>query len=420
MDTFVTLYNRLLNRAPVVGQELSKQLINDAWHQLQARREWSFRRRSGIFAPPNIYTTGTASSNVGSGNPTLITGIGTTWTPQMVGSQIRLGGLLYPYYTIVAWLSATEILVDQPWAGADVTSVPYQIIKIYYPVPSDFGWFYAVVSIKDSYRLWTNVTESDLALLDPQRTNQGQTYAASFRGYTPYFAGTIGPVIPVTDPASPSPISTTTTGYSYVTNATYIIQVVVGGVSGVATFQWLRAGQTSFQPAQATSTSPQDLSDGVQIYWPNTLVYVANDIFIINAQSMVTQGSPFYELWPGPTYQGYLYPYIYIAKESDLSFEQPQLPPLMANRGDVILEMALASAARSPGTVDQPNPYFNLALAGQHEARVANMFVDLERNDEEVGVTNIDYQSYPFYPAPWMDGAWQQSHAPFLNASGGF
>ena len=414
MDDFVSLSNRLLNRAPSVGLALSQQFINDSWRTLQSRREWSFRRRHGTFSPPNLYTTGQATTNVATGSPTLITGIGTAWTPQMVGSQIRIGGLLFPYYTIVGWLDAAHIVIDQPWAGNDVVAQPYQILQIYYPVPADFGYWVVVVSIKDGYRLWTNVTETDLGLLDPQRTNQGQTYGIAFYDFSPSFGGIIGPVIPVAATGA-APISTTSTGYSYVANATYIIQVVTGGTTGTATFKWMRAGQTAFQPTVATADSAQDLSDGVQIYWPDSQTYVANDLFIINAQSLVSSGVPRYELWPAPTYSGYLYPFIYIAKEYDLTAQAPQLPPFVANRGEVLLEMALAKAATFPGTEENPNPYFSLALSQMHDRRATELIWDMERNDQEVAIEAITYQTYEFYPAPWVDGNWQQSHAPFLG-----
>lgn len=414
MDTFVTLYSRLLNRCPAVGQQLGQQLVNDAWRTLQSRREWSWRRRSGTFAPPNLYTTGTVSTNAGTGNPNVLTGIGTTWTQDMIGRQIRVGGLLYPYYDIVGWNSATEILIGQPWAGADVVSQPYQILQIYYPVPEDFGYWYSITSIKDAYRLWYTVTQNELAVLDPQRTNQGQTYAVVFRDYATILGGVIGPVIPITSPTDPAPISTSNTGYTYIADASYIVQVVAGGISGVATFNWMRAGQTAFQPTQTTANTAQDLQDGVQIYWPDGVSYVTGDLFVINATANQSQTGPRYELWPGPTFQGYLYPYIYIAKEYDLTVAQPQLPPFIANRGEVLLEMALASCARYPGAdAEHPNVYFNLALATMHETKAMQMIYDLERNDEEVGLTNVMYETYPMAPAPWATGAWQQSHAPF-------
>jgi hypothetical protein len=414
-DNFNTLYNRLLARCPSVGAQLSMQLINDSWHEIQSKREWSFRRRSSSFSPPDIYNTGYASTNVASGNPTLITGFGTSWTINMIGRQIRLGGYLFPFYTIIGWLSPTSILIDQPWYGPDVTLQAYTIVQIYYPVPVDFGYFYTIVSVKDGFRLWTNITEADLAMLDPQRTNFGQTYGVAFRGYAGQYGGVIGPAIPVTSPSDPGPISTTTMGYSYPVNATYIVQVVSGGISGTATWRWMRSGQTAFQLAIPTSNYPVDLADGVQVYWPDGRTYVANDLFVINCQSLVTASTVLYELWPGPTYSAYLYPYIYIAKEYDLSVQQPTLPPFMENRGEVILELALMKCAEYPGPdVDHLNIYHDLKQAAWHRAKFTDMMIDLERNDEEVGVTNIDFQVYPMAPAPWATGQWQQSHAPFL------
>lgn len=416
MDDFNTLSNRLLSRCPSIGLLLAQQFVNDSWSDLQAQREWSFRRRFNTFAPPTLYNVGWATTNVGSGNPTLITGTGTAWTSSMVGRQIRIGGLLYPFYTIVSVLSPTSLMIDQPWAGDDISGQAYTILQAYFPVPSDFGYMYSVVSIKDAYRLWTNLTEEDLSMLDPQRTNFGQTYAAVYRGYSSSYGGTIGPVIPVTSPTDPAPVSTTATGYSYVADSTYIIQVVAPGVSGVATFQWMMAGQTAFQAPQATNTVPITLSNGVQIYWPAVVTYVAGDLFVINCTSQINPSVPLYELWPAPTYSAYLYPYIYIAKEYALSVDQPQLPPFIANRGDVLLEMALQKCAEFPGQdFEHPNIYHDLRQAAYHAAKVKDKMVDLERNDEEVGVTNITYEVYPYAPAPWLTGEWQQAHAPFLN-----
>lgn len=413
-DDFNTLSQRMLNRAPDVGPILCQQFVSDAWHTLQARRKWSWRRRGSVFAPPSAYSVGTASTNVGGGNPTVVTGVGTTWTASMVGSQIRLGGLLYPYYTIIGVVSATSILIDQPWFGPDVSGVSYQIVKIYYQVPSDFGYFDVVVSIKDGFRLFHDLSQSDLGFLDPQRSTQGQTYAMALKDYTPIYGGQISAVIPI-GATGAAPVSTTSTGYTFVANATYIIQVVLGGISGVATYRWMRTGQTAFSSTTTTSTSPVDLQDGVQIYWPDSVTYVATDLFVINATSLITSGVPRFELWPAPTFNGYLYPFQYIAKESDVNVTNPQFPPFVANRGEVLLEWALMQCSRYPGTKERPNPYFNLDLAKAHESRAESMTEELSRNDEEVNTSQLTFQEYPFYPAPWLDANWQQTHAPFLQ-----
>ncbi len=415
MDNFHTLSQRLQLRAPMVGNVLAGQLVNDAWRTLQARKDWSWRRRSGTFAPPTLYNAGFVSTNVSAGNATLITGVGTNWDPTMIGRQIRAGGLLYPYYTVIGVLSPTQLLIDQPWAGPDITAQAYQILQCYFPVPEDFGYFEVAVSIKDGYRLFLQVTQEELALMDPQRTDQGQTYAVAYRDFSSNYGGIIGPVIGVTSPTDPAPISTTTLGYSYPANASYIIQVVTPGISGTSTFQWLRAGQLAFQGPFTTSDQPQDLSDGVQIYWPDVVSYVSGDLFVINAQALVTQGVPRYELWPAPTFSGYLYPYIYFTKELDLNAQTPTLPPPVASRGELLLEMALEKCATFPGaSAESPNPYFNLQLANYHRERYEQMFVDFENNDQNIGVSNITYNDFP-YAGPWADGRWMQSHSPFLG-----
>jgi hypothetical protein len=415
MDNFISLSNRLLSRCPAVGLALSMQFVNDAWHTLQSRREWSFRRGSGIFAPPPLYQTGTVSTNAGTGQPYLLTGSGTVWTPDMVGRQIRVAGLMYPFYTIKQWLSATQIMVDQPWAGADVVGQAYQLLQVYYPVPEDFGYWYAVTSLKDSYRLWTSVTEADLAILDPQRTNFGQTYAVVFRDYTQIYQGVIYPAQPLGTYAS-APIATTENGYTYPQPTTYLVQIDAGGVTGAATFVWTRIGSTGLSASVTTDTQPIDLSEGVQVYWPAGATWTIGQSWIINCQPGAVTGVPRYELWPAPTFQAYLYPYIYIRKEYDLTQQSPTLPPFMANRGEVLLEMALEKCAEFPGAdSENRNIYYSLDQAKYHRGKYLDMLIDLERNDEEVGVTNLDYQCYPMYPAPWMTGQYQQSHAPFLG-----
>ena len=439
MDNFISLTNRLINRAPQVGIVLAGQLVNDAWKTLQARKDWSWRRKSGSFNPPTLYQAGTATTNVGTGNPYLITGSGTAWDQSMIGRQIRVGGLNFPYYTISSYISPTSLLIDQPWAGPDQTAQNYQILQCFYPVPEDFGYFEWLVSVKDGFKLFTDTTQSELAVWDPQRTNTGQTFVASYRDFSSLLGGFISPVISVTNVLDPAPISTTTLGYSYPANATFIIQVVTTGVTGVATYQWMKAGQTSWQPTILTANTPQDLSDGVQIYWPDVSLgltwdqatqswqqysgtwqgagssYAAGDIFIINCTSNTTQGSPRYELWPTPTYSSYIYPYQYMTRETELSELKPSLPPPIASRGEVILEMALEKCALFPGAdMDHPNPYFSLQLASYHRGKYEDMLIDLLNNDQNIGLSNITYDSWPYAGGVWNTGQWQQSHAPLI------
>lgn len=120
---------------------------------------------------------------------------------------------------------------------------------------------------------------------------------------------------------------------------------------------------------------------------------------------------PRFEFWPHQQAACVL-PFTYISRPPDLSDPGAQLPRMI--RGDVLLEMALAQAARWPGaSKDAPNPYFNLALAMQHEARATAMVNDLVRTDEEVMVSEVTYMSLASQNIPaiaWGDSKWLQSH----------
>ena len=393
---------------------MSKQLINDAWREIQARRQWSWRTANGIFAPPDIYTTGTVTVSASS-NPFTVYGTNTAWTTQMVGRQIRPGGCTQPYFTIVAVTSPTTITIDAPWVGTPIINSAYQIFQVYYTMPDDFGYWRYVLDIKNANMLNTTTTQQELAIFDPQRTNFGQTYAIVFRDYAPTYNGLVGPVIPAQNNIYGAPVSTTTTGFAFNANATYIVQVLSGGTTGNATYQYMRAGATAFTGPITTTDYAMTLQDGVQLYWPDNTTYNSGDLFIINCTAGSTTGAPIYELWPGPTSSTYLYPYQYVKKEYDLTDDFPNFPPPIASRGEVVLELALSKCATFPGTDESPNPYFSLPLSTMHNTRYENMMVDLERNDDEVDVQSISYENYGMMNAPWLDGRWQQRHAPMFG-----
>ena len=120
---------------------------------------------------------------------------------------------------------------------------------------------------------------------------------------------------------------------------------------------------------------------------------------------------PMYEIWPHQRAQ-YVYPYLYISRPPDLSDPGASLPRYI--RGDVLLEGALGQAARWPGAAkDQPNPYFNLALAMQHDQRFTKMIQDLARTDDEIFENDVMYQSVsamPYASIAWGDARFLQSH----------
>ena len=124
-----------------------------------------------------------------------------------------------------------------------------------------------------------------------------------------------------------------------------------------------------------------------------------------------TPPMPRFEIWPHQMSQ-YVYPYMYISRPPDLSDPGASLPRQI--RGDVLLELALADAARWPGpSKDAPNPYFNLPLSMQHEARAQAMIRELERTDDEQMENEVSYLSLsamPFASISHGDARFLQSH----------
>ncbi len=120
---------------------------------------------------------------------------------------------------------------------------------------------------------------------------------------------------------------------------------------------------------------------------------------------------PRYELWPHQQAQ-YVYPFLYEARAVDIQDSGATLPTFI--RGDVLLEMALAEAARWPGpSLDKVNPYRSDKLAMMHEARAERMVLQLELQDDNTYEDDLTYQAALGYPmaTPLGDSAWLQSHA---------
>lgn len=408
IDTFTTLWNRLLLRCPAVGPALAQDLVRDCFQQLAERRTWSWRRGTSAFFPHIFYNTGTADTVNGS---QYITGTGTVWDTSWVGAQFRGGAIpsAFPTYTILQVLSPTSILLDQPWAGPDTSGMQYQIFQCYFPVPEDFQSFESLTNPTNSFQIWTNLTQAELDRLDPQRVNSGVVYGAAFYDYTANYQGNIQDVLQVGG-SGPAPVSTTTTGYTFPTASTYVIQITAGGTVGSVVFEWKQDNGAYTTGVAVLDSNPIDLSNGVQVYFPAG-TYVTGDIFIINATTEPVPSVPRYELWPRPINAFYVLPYLYIKLLPELTDAQPDLPPFVAQRGDVLLEMALEKCAQFPGTATSPNPYYNLGLADRHGKKAFELICELEKYDDNTGSQDISYQNWPFYPAPWLDGRWQQDHA---------
>ena len=421
-DDFTEIWNKVLLRAPVDPAQ-AQSFVEDAFQQFAERREWSWMIRNSAFAPPNLYDTGLATATPGNA---VVTGTDTVWTQDMIGRQFRFG-IFTPIYTISAVDSPTSLLLDQPWIGQGPVSQSYLLYQAYYSTPADFREWLTLKDPQNNFKLHTNIMQPQLDFWDPQRSQNQTPRCVSFLDYGGGFNGSqgdAGPVQQVVGTGS-SPVSTTTTGggsggYTYPASATYVITITAAGFPGdtVLAFTWFRLSNgiktDTSNAVLVEDNAAIDLSDGVAVYFPTyTDPYVAGDVFIINCvqNGMQPQTSPRYEMWPHPMTQIYYYPFLYVMKIPPFNTASPQLPPFV--RRDVILELALEKAAMYPGvSVDAPNPYFSLVLAGRHRATYERMAMDLELKDDSTAIRDMVYQDQsPWAPMPFMDGSWLRDHA---------
>lgn len=114
---------------------------------------------------------------------------------------------------------------------------------------------------------------------------------------------------------------------------------------------------------------------------------------------------PRYEWWPHQQNQ-YIYTAWYVARPPDLSDPGATLPRNV--RGNVLLDLALAQAARWPGTGEAKNPYFNIQVAMQHDAMGERGIRDMEVLDDSIYETDAWYETPPqIFIA---DSRWLQRH----------
>ena len=119
---------------------------------------------------------------------------------------------------------------------------------------------------------------------------------------------------------------------------------------------------------------------------PSLLAFL--DYYLPTGQTVMV---PRYEMWPHPVAKA-VYPFIYEMRPTDLEDSGATLPRFL--HGDVLLEMSLEQAAMWPGpSKDKINPYFNRDLAVMHRNRSEQLIMEMERQDEEVGVQNIYYDN---------------------------
>lgn len=143
-----------------------KRLANDSLAYICGISEWPFLWTTHWFQTIAPYETGTVTATDTS---KTVTGASTTFTSAMVGRKIRFEDET-AYYTIAAYVSATEITLDQPYSGTGGSGLEYSIFKDEYMLRADLDQQKKIRQSDNGYALFS-LSASDLD--DNYPANQG-------------------------------------------------------------------------------------------------------------------------------------------------------------------------------------------------------------------------------------------------------
>lgn len=180
--SFITMSKSLAQgEIPGISLELAKTKINEALEKIYDETSYSFQSKQGGWLIPGLVaSTGTVTVT-----PYSATVIGdavasSAWAAVAANpglTQLQFRNPSYALYDIIAYDTTSHapfgtLTLDRPWMEPVTGSgQSYYIYQAFFTVPvQDFRTF---VDIRDTtngdYVSWTDVSQDDLSLLDPQR-----------------------------------------------------------------------------------------------------------------------------------------------------------------------------------------------------------------------------------------------------------
>ena len=126
-SNYGTMLREVTNWNSNVDSEVAGRMVNNRMRQIIDRRSWYATKVRFVANVPNIQQTGTCTVTY---NSNIVQGIGTAWTPLLVGLQFRQT-FTQPYQTIVAVNQGAQTLqLDTPYPGPTFTGA-YYIVEAY-------------------------------------------------------------------------------------------------------------------------------------------------------------------------------------------------------------------------------------------------------------------------------------------------
>jgi hypothetical protein len=165
-SSFAGMIGEIMSENPDLDVSDVQVKINNIVRLIYDRRTWYGLMVRGQIATTGFTTGG--SVNVAQGGQT-IQGVGTAWTPAIVGQQFRLG-FNTPPYTITGLDQFNQILtLEMPWASPTFTSAGYFIAQYYYALGSSIKYIHTAKNMIMAWRLRLGYTQQTLDSRDPWR-----------------------------------------------------------------------------------------------------------------------------------------------------------------------------------------------------------------------------------------------------------
>lgn len=166
---------------PSVDPMTALRMINNVQRMIVDMRMWYGLKVRGQISVPNPYSTGQVTVTNGS---TTVAGIGTAWTPSLVGQQFRVS-FQYPYQTITSVDSTAQTMtIDMPYAGPSQTS-GYMILEAYFAMEGNIKYIQWAINQLMGWPMICNVPVETLNAVDVWRSYLGWSTHFAVRPPTP-------------------------------------------------------------------------------------------------------------------------------------------------------------------------------------------------------------------------------------------
>lgn len=192
----------LTGEIPGMSYPLAQTKINEALGRIYDEQMWSFQlKESGWLTPGLLFGAGSQLQSTG----TITT---VPFSPYIVGdtdasaiwaayntagtlpllTQIQIRSPYYSLYNIIAYDTTSNapfgtFTLDRPWMEPGGVAQSYMIYQAYFPVPvTDFKRFFTIRDTTNAAPVdFSMYNQTDLAVIDPQRTNFNQpAYAVPY------------------------------------------------------------------------------------------------------------------------------------------------------------------------------------------------------------------------------------------------